>query len=319
MNKKQVNDLTRVGVKLIVEGIHYFPEAETKAGEEVYYLRFAHRHNFGIECIVPVNRDNREKEFIMLKHEIREYLHSKYYNESIKCLDFMSMSCEQIAKDILGYFAFEAVTVDEDDENFAVVQRLEELETKEKVTEVYEKTIVSPEKEPKKRLTSIVFVMGRVCSGKNTYTSEQMKQNEEAGYRCAMIDIGQLVRCLKNQTKRQFDESLAPVLYELVSSKIDAYRYDVDIVYIVGIRQKDLFLRLRQTFSVEYLIGIHVLNVPYLVRKKRYEKEQDSLKNQGLSFDEVEKNEVALGVDSLINDLYENYYFDDNFFIIKNF
>ena len=112
---------TIIGVKLSVEGMHYYSDASEKHGLPMKFLEFPHRHMFHIEVRVSVKHDNRDKEFILLKREVIEYLHSKYYQEELNVLDFRKMSCEMIAKDLMFVFHADSVKVSEDDENYALV------------------------------------------------------------------------------------------------------------------------------------------------------------------------------------------------------
>ncbi|MCK5019409.1 MAG: hypothetical protein KAS32_20290, partial [Candidatus Peribacteraceae bacterium] len=66
---------TEVYCTLQVEGTHSWPACPY---EEVAYLRDDHRHIFHIKAHMQVNHDDRDVEFIILKHQIQEYLHQKY-------------------------------------------------------------------------------------------------------------------------------------------------------------------------------------------------------------------------------------------------
>lgn len=112
---------TRVFCTTKFEGVHCYPSAP----EEVRYLAWEHRHIFGVRVEMDVFDDDREVEFIMLKHKVEH---------AIKCLapdgKLGSLSCEQIAKAIVGYLIdmycantqrHIIVTVDEDGENGAIV------------------------------------------------------------------------------------------------------------------------------------------------------------------------------------------------------
>lgn len=112
---------TRVFCTTKFEGIHCYPDAPM----DVRYLANEHRHMFGVKAEMEVFDDDREVEFILLKHEV-EY--------AISCLTpdgkLGSLSCEQIAKSIIRYLHDKfcdgvdrviVVTVDEDGENGAVV------------------------------------------------------------------------------------------------------------------------------------------------------------------------------------------------------
>lgn len=116
------NYKTTVYAKLQVEGIHAWYDCPH---DEVKYLTNEHRHWFHIKAEMRVYHNDRDKEFIMLQHEIRDYLHSKYYHEPHKCLFFGAMSCEMIAEELLDNFsALCKVEVSEDDENGAIVERI---------------------------------------------------------------------------------------------------------------------------------------------------------------------------------------------------
>jgi len=78
-------NITFIVVKNTFEGIHYYPQAP----DEVKYLRQPHRHIFHIESEIEVFHDDRELEFIMVKHRIDEFFN--LYSE------LKSMSCEMIA------------------------------------------------------------------------------------------------------------------------------------------------------------------------------------------------------------------------------
>lgn len=78
-------NITFIVVKNTFEGIHYYPQAP----DEVKYLRQPHRHIFHIESEIEVFHDDRELEFIMVKHRIDEFF--DLYSE------LKSMSCEMIA------------------------------------------------------------------------------------------------------------------------------------------------------------------------------------------------------------------------------
>lgn len=101
-----------VTVKLQVEGIHYWPDADKIPA--VAYLKHPHRHVFHIECGKEVEGSDREIEIIMFKHSIEAFLNNFKG-------DFGAMSCEMIAEMILKQFECEFVSVLEDGENGAYV------------------------------------------------------------------------------------------------------------------------------------------------------------------------------------------------------
>ena len=109
---------------LEVEGIHNWPACPF---EEVAYLRDPHRHMFHIKAYKAVNHDDRDVEFIMLKHQIAEYLYSAYASHGMKkepmyrICHFGAMSCEMIAEILIDRFDLVQCEVSEDGENGAIV------------------------------------------------------------------------------------------------------------------------------------------------------------------------------------------------------
>lgn len=115
---------TTVFCRTKVEGVHCYPHAP----EEVAHLRNPHRHMFGIEVEMDVFDDDREVEFIVLKHRVEKWL--KVHLDADGVWQLHTMSCEQIGKEIVNYLKGIycvgqqrqiVVTVDEDGENGAVV------------------------------------------------------------------------------------------------------------------------------------------------------------------------------------------------------
>jgi hypothetical protein len=106
---------TNIIVNLTVEGLHCWKEAEIKL-PEVAYLSNLHRHNFYITCKQEVQHHNRQKEFIMLKHEIFDHLLLTYFDEQFNCMNFDTMSCEMIAVELFEKFGLSYCSVLEDGE-----------------------------------------------------------------------------------------------------------------------------------------------------------------------------------------------------------
>jgi hypothetical protein len=104
---------------LQIEGEHNWPECPY---EEVSYLRSPHRHVFHVKAVAAVDHNNRDVEFILLKHNILEYLNQCYYNKERRIHVFGSKSCEMIASELLVAFNLQQVEVNEDGENGAIVR-----------------------------------------------------------------------------------------------------------------------------------------------------------------------------------------------------
>lgn len=115
-----ITECTEVFCTLQVEGTHNWPDCPF---DEVDYLRVPHRHVFHIKANQKVMHDDRDVEFIMLKHEIEEYLKNKYYNDKKKLCVFGAKSCEMIASELCNVFKLTRCEVSEDNENGAIVSR----------------------------------------------------------------------------------------------------------------------------------------------------------------------------------------------------
>lgn len=295
---------TIIGVKLSVEGMHYYLDASEKHGLPMKFLEFPHRHMFHIEVRVSVKHDNRDKEFILLKREVIEYLHSKYYQEELNVLDFRKMSCEMIAKDLMFVFHADSVKVSEDDENYALVS-LED-------GECYCDDDIEYKKEEKLKFPSniknVTYVFGRVCSGKTTYVDNLIKHltSQKLNQKTFIFEIGEVVRILKKQEERIFQGSLDQAIFNFIIKKLES-NPEIDTVYIVGIRQKSLFLAFEKFFG-PYMINIDriLLNPTTTERRKRFDK-RNADKDKLLSFTQVELQERKLGLDELILFLIDNY------------
>ena len=115
--------LRTIQVRTSFEGIHRY----SGAPDEVSFLSAPHRHMFGVCVEVEVFHDDREVEFIMLKHRIDLWLKIERGDEAVWQMG--ELSCEQVATSILEYVQsilagrerFIKVTVDEDGENGACV------------------------------------------------------------------------------------------------------------------------------------------------------------------------------------------------------
>jgi hypothetical protein len=110
---------TEVYCSLQVEGTHNWPECPF---DEVAYLRAPHRHVFFIKAYKEVFHSNRDVEFIMLKHQILQYLSELYYDgRQGKLHVFGAKSCEMLAHELIKVFGLTKCDVSEDGENGSVV------------------------------------------------------------------------------------------------------------------------------------------------------------------------------------------------------
>lgn len=104
---------------LQIEGTHNWPDCPF---DEVAYLRDPHRHVFHIKAHKVVNHDDRDTEFIMLKHRIKEFFVERgYYDVDTSLCKFGAMSCEMIARELIEEFGLCQCEVSEDNENGAIL------------------------------------------------------------------------------------------------------------------------------------------------------------------------------------------------------
>jgi len=112
--------MTEVFCSTKIEGTHAW---YTCPIQEVDFLKTDHRHLFGVTAYKKVQHDDRDVEFIWLKHEIQDYLRSKYYNKEKRLHVFGAMSCEMLANELINQFDLSRCQVDEDGENGAIVTK----------------------------------------------------------------------------------------------------------------------------------------------------------------------------------------------------
>lgn len=107
---------------IIVRGDYEFSHLYADAPEEVAYLRNLHRHIFNYEVEIEVYHDDRELEFIMVKHRIDEFLSFRFENWSDKTsCEMMAQSIGQYLQTLYGFERDLTVSVFEDNENGAKV------------------------------------------------------------------------------------------------------------------------------------------------------------------------------------------------------
>jgi len=98
-----------VFAKVLFEATHNWPGCNI---EEVSYLKHEHRHVFHITAYAEVNHDDRDIEFIVLKHRIQEYLLFNFPEHKLG-----STSCEMLADRLINAFQLSKCIVSEDGEN----------------------------------------------------------------------------------------------------------------------------------------------------------------------------------------------------------
>lgn len=92
-----------VTVRTQLEALHHWPDIPK--GHPSQYLKYPHRHNFHIELKFAVSHNNRDLEFIEVKHQIDNFLQRNSERDLISgIIDFGSKSCEMLCEDLLEQF-----------------------------------------------------------------------------------------------------------------------------------------------------------------------------------------------------------------------
>ncbi len=105
-----------------LEGIHSYPEALTNDKlKDVSFLGHPHRHMFHFKVYIEVSHENRQIEFIQLKHQLINLI-KDYYPIKDSIITFGNRSCEMIASDLYKmihpiYSGKIIIEISEDNEN----------------------------------------------------------------------------------------------------------------------------------------------------------------------------------------------------------
>lgn len=116
-----INEKVSVIVSFQLEGMHCWPQAR-EVFPDVGFLSDPHRHMFHFKLAVKVNHDDRDVEFIRFKREVIRFLNSMYRKQE-GYLDFESMSCEMIARQLFVEYNCDWVEVWEDGENGSRIEK----------------------------------------------------------------------------------------------------------------------------------------------------------------------------------------------------
>lgn len=100
-------------IKTSFEAIHCWPDCPY---ESVSFLRNKHRHVFHVIMKWAVSHQDRDKEFIIVKRKVQEYINKHWSGQ-----DLGKKSCEMMATELLTNFNAQFASVFEDDENGAEV------------------------------------------------------------------------------------------------------------------------------------------------------------------------------------------------------
>ncbi|MBD3262645.1 MAG: hypothetical protein GF334_13410 [Candidatus Altiarchaeales archaeon] len=107
-------------------GIHRWKNAPP----QVAFLRNEHRHEFGVVVDIPVNHEDRDLEFFIVKNTLSEFPSTfPPYHKDLKSVRQLGCrSCEMLAEDVMAYLErggihASKVTVSEDGENSGRILR----------------------------------------------------------------------------------------------------------------------------------------------------------------------------------------------------
>lgn len=108
--------MRRIRVRNQCEVIHRWP----KAPEEVSYLKNPHRHIMHITTDIDVTHNDRELEFIMVKHYIDSVLREVTLPNTVSCESIAEYIVHRL-QDKYGSNRYYRVLVEEDGENGAMI------------------------------------------------------------------------------------------------------------------------------------------------------------------------------------------------------
>ena len=110
--------------KFQFELIHCFDNVEDCGFDEVSYLKFAHRHLVKCKVEVPVHHNDRDVEFIMLKHNCESFIEQDKKTWPLRIS--MEMIAEKIYNHIINTYGSDYspvfIEVSEDGENGAILR-----------------------------------------------------------------------------------------------------------------------------------------------------------------------------------------------------
>ena len=95
------------------EFIHRYPDAP----DEVAYLRYPHRHLLHVKAKIEVYSNDRELEFIMVKHELSHFLFSLGSDNIEQSGEDVACSVLQFLQNKYGTDRDVEITISEDGEN----------------------------------------------------------------------------------------------------------------------------------------------------------------------------------------------------------
>lgn len=112
--------VTNIVVTHKIHALHHWPDIPPD--HPMQFLKYPHRHEFHIQARFAVGHSNRQREFLVEKQRLIDAVNSLTFFDYNKVRSFGSLSCEQIAEQIMDLLSDAYyVSVMEDGENGAEV------------------------------------------------------------------------------------------------------------------------------------------------------------------------------------------------------
>ena len=273
-----------ITVNLQVEGVHLWKDAP----DDIDILRNLHRHVFHIKVWKRVSHQDRNIEIIKFKHSILNYLREKYgvselayeMNQqlSINWLNFGSMSCEMIAHELTFRFNLMRCEVEEDGENGGGCESF-----------VHQL-----------KYNPIVFVIGRSCSGKDSFVKGHLPNYDHIG-------VSHFVKTFTksastealNNTADLSPQIIKALKYEMQSRRFSRRVEDRNNICIEGIRQIEILKELIEECKLENT-AFSIVHITSSLedRIKRFN-QRNRATDGGLSYEQLDELNSKLGMNEI--------------------
>lgn len=150
---------------------------------------------------------------------------------------------------------------------------------------------------------SIRVLVGPICSGKTTWCDGMIKIAEGRDIPTAYIKISSIVKRLSSAESRselQNTANLEKQISEELISEIGNTLQTADMIFIDGIRQLDILLKVMTHFTAERQISVEAtwLEVDRDERRRRFYKRKQP-RDLDMGFDEADSRDRDLGLDKI--------------------
>ena len=137
----------------------------------------------------------------------------------------------------------------------------------------------------------IIFVIGRIASGKSHYISSIAQPND------LVVELGDIVRKIKGKVDRTFDISLNKQISQGVIDKINGSNANRAIV--ASPRSLEVLFDIIDTIHSDD-IEFHVMDVPYDICKQRFERAARA-KDKNNTYDQSLAGDAIIGMEDLMD------------------